>query len=123
MSTVIVTTSLARISAAIEKLEQLKAESTPGPWRAERDETVSTLESFVTIPNSTHPDRWDELHWDAGYGNNPVMLSADADLIVTLHSTIPFTLTTLAQAKHDLEQGRGAAQHALALADAILGAS
>ncbi|MBB2957298.1 hypothetical protein [Pseudoclavibacter helvolus] len=109
------TAPLARISAAIEKLEQLQATSTPGPWHIETLANVFVVGRGPTFDGTVSVAMLHETHLQ----DSPS--PADAELIVTLHRTIPFTLMALAQAKHDLEQGRAAAQRALALTDAILG--
>lgn len=119
-------TPLARISAAIEKLERLKAESTPGPWASVQDGQHATL---VRRPpkseNAIHTPADIPLHWDGGYGYDPTMEASDADLIVTLHRTVEVQLETLRMAEHAERQGWGGgskfAHMALRLADAVLG--
>lgn len=109
-------TPLARISAAIEKLERLKAESTPGVWE---------------VPITGRPEA---LAWD---GSTPVYSTliederrllnpADAELIVTLHRTIDAQIAVLAREKHSCRRfgdHRDATPNPdiLALADSILG--
>ena len=116
----------ARISAAIEKLERLKAESTPGPWASVQDGQHATL---VRRPpkseNAIHTPADIPLHWDGGYGYDPTMEASDADLIVTLHRTIDaqLELLRLALKYGELDAGSGSRfiAGAVKLADAILG--
>lgn len=87
---------LARISAAIEKLERLKAESTEGPWEVET--IPETGESRVT--------RHFEFFGPQSESVAPGMVTvADADLIVTLHRTIDCQLRLLREMKHLRETG------------------
>jgi hypothetical protein len=129
-----------RLEAAIVKLEQLNAESTPGPWqwwnleRADRGWTGNgpTLETVAR--DDLDPEcakagvivAWGHDAW--GLDVEP----ADADLIVTLHRTIDAQLAILRTALvivtpepgflHSYDAGPGSqVGNALALADAILG--
>ena len=115
-----------RISAAIEKLERLKAESTPGPWASVQDGQHATLvrrppksESAIHTPADI------PLHWDGGYGYDPTMEASDGELIVTLQRTIDVQLELLRLALKygELDAGSGSRfiKGARALADAILG--
>jgi hypothetical protein len=121
-------TPLERLTAAIEKLERLKAESTgPNLWLVDPDNPSIVL----------HPDKAGES-WDgkviADTGTDELGLPvtpADARLIVTLHRTIDAQLTILrhAAARAQSKIAHGARPDptwshefdALALADAVLG--
>ena len=104
----------ARISAAIEKLERLKAESTPGPW--------TYRERVLGLPNTTI-SAGDGVH--VGYATPMHATAANAHLIVTLHRTIDaqLELLRLAQKYGELDAGSGSRfiAGAVKLADAILG--
>ena len=99
-------TNATRISAAIEKLERLKAESTEGVW----------FESNGIMGIETGME---DVVLDAG------MSTYDADLIVTLHSTIDAQLELLRLAlkygELDASSGSRFIAGAVKLADAILG--
>lgn len=103
-------TPLERIQTAIDKLEQLKADSTPGPWLS----STSGFGSWIEAPVN-------EGFVAGGTGQN-------TDLIVTLQRTIDAQLNILRGALTDPElllygEAHGSASHALALADAILEAA
>lgn len=89
---------LARISAAIEKLERLKADADSGPWWVEFQGTIVGPHDIVA----------------------DLMQEPTADLIVTLHRTIPTLLTIL---KHAEWLGESGEYHGpiLDLANAING--
>lgn len=103
-----------RISAAIEKLARLRDDAPDGPWSS-----VGT--------GRAHGDHWHVIADDesiayiaAQDGINEAERQPTADLIATLHRTIPYLLSSLAQAKHDVEHGYGVDRRALALCDVIL---
>lgn len=98
-------TPLARISAAIEKLERLKAESTPTRW-------VFSEGSIITM--------------GMGYSVADELRESDADLIVALHRTIDVQLHILKYGRdwinlHGPEEADHSEAHFTLLADAILG--
>lgn len=80
-------TPLERLQTAIDKLEQLKAESTPGGW-----DILDGGDRFIA---------WHDTAESTGFEYivaEPVEFEceADADLIVTLHRTIDAQLSVLA---------------------------
>jgi len=112
-----------RIEAAIEKLEQLKTESTQVTWSQVGAHGPSDLGVSVRIPISRHHDV-------LAYAGT----AANAHLIVTLHRTIDAQLAILRAGRsacrafphvvNDRDLPGWAAEakvHALAFADAILG--
>ena len=117
-------TPLARVEAAILRLETMKAESTPGPWEHLRD-SDSDL-GFGPIVESLIVTGDDDSVLDWGSG----VREPDATLICTLHATIDPMLAILRDTLNyfrdpiPIFMGREeqvfAAQ--LALADSILGA-
>jgi hypothetical protein len=115
-------TALQRLQDAITKLEQLKAESTPGPWQV-RDELWDGA------------GRW-EIEDSAGFS-----VSCDGDgigsfsepltpeLIVTLHTMLPAVLGWMREQLFRMERDVEAVtdesraihyRHVLAVADSIL---
>lgn len=106
-------TPLARLQAAIRKLEQLNTEGHPGPWW--HDVVFGGVWSGTGLASDV------EVTHDA--------TEEDADLIVTLHRTITAQLGFLRDQVRRLEVEQDRAlesialhyRHALALADAILG--
>ena len=105
-------TVVERLEGAIAKLEQLKADSLPGPW-------------FITYER----ERWPRV-WGNSDGQDADQVAkthhrGDADLIVTLHRTIDAQLAILKAAREDFAKfGRKPSEffdNDLALADAILG--
>jgi hypothetical protein len=76
--------AIERLEAAIERLEALRAESTPAPWAATRH-GVETVPEF-----DLH--RFDDMPETIA---RTELLRADADLIVTLHRTINAQLAIL----------------------------
>lgn len=113
---------LARISAAIEKLERLKAESTPGPWGVESMKFGSEMGDYVGawIPGVA------EIAVTEHEGDTPPLDPDDADIIVTLHRTIDAQLDVLNAiewwVRHNkVGEENAAVCNVLKLADAILG--
>ena len=112
-------TPLARVEAAILRLETLKADSTPGPWENLRD-SDSDL-GFGPIMESLVTARDDDSVLDWGSG----VREPDATLIVTLHVTIDPILDYLRDdaKRMKVEQNQDGIplyyRHSLALADAI----
>lgn len=130
------------ITAAIEKLESQKADSTPGPWDFEyTDESIE-------INAGTARTRWNEDHtfgfppgsWrstdrilevdvDDLDEDEADLIAGNAELIATLHRTIDAVLTILDQAlggARDIDAGAtpdepALTRAALDLARAILG--
>ncbi len=104
-------TPLARLQAAIQKLEQLKAESTPGRWG-------SSLDSSIVWATEEKHSIW--IFESLSKGQN-------ADLIVTLHRTLDAQLAWLRDQHRRMliEEFRDSIplyyRYVLALADAILG--
>lgn len=78
-------TAVETIQAAIDRLEGLRAESTPPPW-------------FLTYESATHPRIWGNLD-EVGDAADHVATTArsrhDADIIVTLRRTIDAQLAIL----------------------------
>jgi hypothetical protein len=109
-----------KIAAAIRRLEQLKADSTPGPWKASRSHPLHEG-GYVGAPGLTDDSMFVAETSDFRQGG------ADADLIVTLHRAIDAQLTILKfAAEHPLitfAGGDSFDEHAILLADAILGES
>jgi hypothetical protein len=105
-----------RLHAAIEKLERLRAESTPGPWVSE----VSDYNDYEFGPyqGANIRDVADEIDRTPDRGWEPALKVADAEMIVTLHRTIDAQLEILAYGATLV--GR-IPDGILALADAILG--
>lgn len=114
-------TPVERLQAAIEKLERLKAESTPGPW------SVNVHHNAMHSAEFRAPGPWNGFMLVAAHVND-----ADPDLIVTLHRTINAHLAILQfgvqrQKAVDWLNRPGSDKHVeaarleLALADAILG--
>ena len=114
------------ISAAIEKLERLKAESTPGPWDTdgrEIDQHWSLMVEPYTKPLlpvvSAEVSCISQCYGGSAQG---LANTADGELIVTLHRTIDVQLASLrgglvlANRGHDVTLG-----WAVDIADAILG--
>ena len=108
-----------RLTAAIEKLEALKAEAFAGPWEA--------LGSGVE-----HGDHWyvlsgreSILYISANDGSDEEFRQPTAELIVTLHRTIDAQLAILRWSLNEIEYENGEVvyydEHTVALADAILG--
>lgn len=115
-----------RLQAAIEKLERLKAESTPGPWFKDNGEFYGIVWTQETEADTTDP---------TGMTPMPVQFevahtarSVDGDLIEVLHRTIDEQLVILAGARDALSMTFAGMvprpetyEHEIALADAILG--
>jgi hypothetical protein len=101
--------ALAEIRAAIDKLTELRAASTPGSWRT----GLLRGDGWVSVDGN----------WVIGDATN----TEDADLIVTLHRTIDPQLAILevAVAYGDLGEGQGSRfiLAATVLARAINGAT
>jgi hypothetical protein len=109
------------ITAAIQKLETLKAETTPAPWHYWTDDLNGDV------------DLWhdqERRHWIANLGRHEdARVYRDADLIVTMHRAIDPVLMILRDnvgGAHDFDIGATpddpyATKTALALAHAILG--
>jgi hypothetical protein len=130
-------TPVERLTAAIEKLEALKADSTPGPWwhwpeagvieiYSDWRDPARTGSEVVIAPRIRPRDGWGREA--TIYRDN---YEPNAELIVTLHRTIDAQLAILrraldvatpidGQASYDIGPGSRVGQ-ALALADAILG--
>ena len=110
-----------RIKEAIERLEELKAKSASGPWQWRLYHGVHDSKSrLVRVVETKKECGYDRVQLLAEY-----LTRADADLIVTLHSTINAQLALLraAMVEHSdvmtsIEKPYWVA--ALALADAIL---
>lgn len=110
-------TPLERIQTAIDKLERWKREITRGTWVQVEHFRPSNTGTTVSIPMSSHSN-----------ANAYAGTAANAALIVALHRTIDPQLNILRGALTDPElllygEAHGTASHALALADAILGAA
>ena len=111
-------TPVERLHAAIDKLERLKLDGTPGPWRVWTDKFSGDFEVRA-------PDGLVAPLWVFGPAVRP---HANAPLIVTLHRTIDAQLTIL---RHDVDMHDLVPEEAwlrsmersgdLDLADAILG--
>jgi hypothetical protein len=100
-------TPIKRLQAAIAKLEQLKAASTPGPW------SVNLHHNSMHSAEFRAPAPWNGFMLVAVHGND-----ADPALIVTLHRTIDAQLRVLAYGATvvgDIPEA------VMELADAILG--
>ena len=107
-----------RIEAAIVRLEELKRISTPGNWQI-----LDNGDRFIA---------WHDNQQSTGFDyilSEPVDFerSADADLIITLHSTIDAQIGILSEALYQLTEGTNGTgmlgkEHNLIvrLADAIL---
>jgi len=114
-----------RLTAAIEKLERLKAESSLGPWKATDRRGVPALAPYEADIDALGLS--EAVDWRVA----DVIFASDAELIVTLHRTIDAQLAILrrvldivtpidGQASYDIGPGSRVGQ-ALALADTILG--
>lgn len=111
------------LTRAIERLETLRAESTPKPWHYAVDDLTNEVDVWHDQEHRSHIANF-------GVAGMPRVLS-DADLIVTLHRTIDAQLAVLrnalGRATSKISMGGGAAavwsnEHdAVALAHAILG--
>lgn len=115
-----------RLQAAIEKLEHLKAASTPGDWEVDTNHPFSRdLVGLFSESVKAYAVKFDDDEQPA---------RATVDLIVTLHRTIDAQLETLHAAwntiagTEEMPEGRDPrvwygryAAAGLALADAILG--
>jgi len=107
------------IAAAIEKLERLRDDSTPGPWALDIC-SPSIWTAGETVLGGTIAD----INYDQQTGDHHP--KEDGELIVTLHRTISAQLAILRQAHAELEPFAGvrlpddAVQHELDLARAIL---
>ena len=109
-------TPVERLQAAIDKLEQVREHTVPGPWRVEpHDDTYAAIRAGVSYVTS-----------GANFREEPDLYSREAELIVTLHRTIDAQLAIL----RDVLAGEKIERHwdtlvytinTLALADAILG--
>jgi hypothetical protein len=75
------------IAAAIEKLETLKAESTPSPWHHWTDDLTGDVDLW-------HDQEARSYIATLGHSDAP-RVNRDADLIVTLHRTIDAQLKIL----------------------------
>ena len=99
-----------RVQAAIDKLTELKAVSTRGPWHEWTNDLTDRVELWH--------DQEVRL-WVADLGNDEPGALADADLIVALHRTIDAQLAIL---ERWLEyRPLTMEEPVVALADAILG--
>ena len=108
-------TPLARVEAAILRLETLKTESTPGPWQV-----------VVTGGDHYHVFTYGEMERVASIrtddGDNEAVREPDATLICLLQSTIDPMLELLqGAARYMAATGDYAHDVVLVLADAILG--
>lgn len=107
-------TPVERLNAAIEKLQTLKAESTPAPWAA-------TRHGVETVPERD-PHRFDIMSETIAHTE---LLHADTELIVSLHRTIdPLIVILMGEVDRVVRLNHPRTEphsHALALADAILG--
>ena len=107
-----------RLQAAVEKLEQLKADSTPGPW------SVNVHHNAMHSAEFRAPGPWNGFLLVAAHVND-----GDPELIVALHRTIDAQLSLLRHAEkflgnvghHTSSIAAPFIDDALALADAILG--
>lgn len=97
-----------KIEAAIEKLERLKAESTPGPWEQFQ------YDWRMIIAGQPADDEADVLF------DRAAARPADMQMIVTLHRTIDAQLAILYRGLSRIAPEHDAAEM---LADAILGES
>lgn len=122
-------TPIERLQAAIEKLERLKAECTPGEW------------GFESIPETGESRIYLEADGFAFMAATTVtfypvpggLMPNDADLIVTLHRTIDAQLAIMRAATERGAAAVGAGgierfvwsreHRAVALAEAILGST
>jgi len=111
-------TPLARVEAAILRLETLKTESTPGPWYEWTDDLTNEVDVWHDQEARCHVANFGVA------GERGVL--ADAELVSALHSTIDAQLAILrdAAARMRVEQNQDGIplhyRHQLALADAIL---
>ena len=101
-----------RIEAAIVRLEGMKNESMPGPWRHLRD-ADSDL-GFGPITESLVTDGVDDAVLDWGSG----VREPDAALIVALHATVGAQLAILTRFSE--YPNRELEEPVMALADAII---
>lgn len=122
------------IAAAIEKLEQQKADSTPGPWDFEyTDESIEVNAGTArTQWNEGHTSGFPASSWTTTdrilevdvYDldeNEADLIAGNAELIVTLHRTIDAQLAILRDGA-ELEANEGMVYWTtLDLARAILG--
>lgn len=109
-------TAVETIQAAIEKLEALKAESTPGPWHDWEDDLTNEVDVWHDQEQRSHIA-------NCGVAGMP-RVEADADLIVTLHRTIDAQLAILRHAIENQEIAHGwvtVDNDAVVLAESILG--
>jgi len=103
-----------RIEAAIVRLEKLKGMSTPGPWERRLYSGVHDPKSrLVRVVETKKECGYDRVQLLAEY-----LTRADADLIVTLHSTIEAQLAILKRFSE--YPNRELEEPVMALADAIL---
>ena len=101
-------TAVERLGAAIAKLEQLKADSTPGPWVGRTN--ILGIRRLMDSEGGVLAEMFDATdHGDESFENT--------DLIVTLHRTIDAQLAILRFAVDGLYD----LPEFLMLADAILG--
>ncbi|MDJ0323202.1 hypothetical protein QMG61_05420 [Cryobacterium sp. PH31-AA6] len=104
-----------KIEAAIERLEEMKAKSTPGPWAVE--EIPETGECRLLREFEFFGHHVEEI-------TSGGSIREDADLIVTLHRTVDVQLVILGHAlnsaKRSMERGEVPRGPALDLAEAIL---
>lgn len=113
-------TPVERLQAAIEKLEHLKAASTPGDWEVDTNHPFSRdLVGLFSESVKAYAVKFDDDEQPA---------RATVDLIVTLHRTINAQLAILqfgVKRLHAVQTLTGlhvqAHEHEMALADAILG--
>lgn len=104
-------TPIEKLQAAIDKLEALKAESTPGTWRAWDSFSSDRAPRVYITGNNSGPSDGNRVARVENQENQ------DADLIVTLHRTIDTQLEIL----RFVVDGLYNLPEFIALADAILG--
>ena len=119
-------TAADEIEAAIQRLEDQRAASTPGPWSIFEYSKHTGVAGEVAV-QAHHPGRIGE-GLVAGFdyeGYHSTIEPGDAHLIVTLHRTIDAQLAILKSARAQLEPFHGmvlqdaALEYELALARAI----
>lgn len=123
--------SAEKIAAAIKRLEQLKADSTRGPWENMSDDwRQNWIMGRAATPTEGYYGTEDVLCINDDNLDGTYMSDGDIDLICTLHATIDAQLAILEEALGMMTGYRDSDEKAaetyrfeLALADAILGES
>ena len=87
-------TAVQEIQAAIDKLTQIRAQSTPGPWDWDRQGVVQSFDISVQVGEHEHER--------IGVVALEHVREGDAALIVTLHRTIDAQLAILTDGLADM---------------------